>query len=195
MPSLFRPLRVSKQCLHAAKLKAILPAALALLLVLGLGACEDDDTELTALAVTPESATVDVGETVQFAAAGTYDDNSTADFTLGVLWTSQDDNVVSIDQTGLATALAGGQVTITATDGLTGVADTATMTVNAPAQPGSTTPTGPAPPPAADTLNVTVDGTPESHTNTNVGAANPIGPRVTQTRTSGPRIRSGSTRG
>jgi len=52
------------------------------------------DPEITAL-----------GQTQQFTAIGTYDDDSTADITALVAWSSTDLSVASIDASGLATAV------------------------------------------------------------------------------------------
>ena len=75
--------------------------------------------------VRPLEATVDEGETNQFVAIVT--DLRGNPMTADVVWSSSDDNVATVDQTGLARAIANGSVTITATAG--GVRGTASLTV------------------------------------------------------------------
>ncbi len=78
---------------------------------------------LESIAVSPQQASVPVGEQVQFAAQGTYSDGSTPDLTTQVSWRSSDPVLASIDQTGLSTTNAEGDVAITATlDGVIGEA-------------------------------------------------------------------------
>ncbi|MEE8471227.1 MAG: Ig-like domain-containing protein, partial [Dehalococcoidia bacterium] len=72
---------------------------------------------MVSIAVTPESAVVEVGKTQQFAAVGRYSDGSTAEITAEVTWSSSDSVVVTIDHTGLAIAEAEGIAEITATLG------------------------------------------------------------------------------
>ena len=82
---------------------------------------------LTSIAVTPANPSASAGSTVQFKATGNYSDNSSKDITLSVTWTSSSTNVATINTSGLATALAQGATTITATSG--GMAGTTTLTV------------------------------------------------------------------
>jgi uncharacterized protein YjdB len=60
-------------------------------------------------------------------ATGTYTDGTTQDLTGSVTWASSDTTAASISTSGLATALAAGSSTITATDD--GVAGSIIMTV------------------------------------------------------------------
>jgi len=77
---------------------------------------------LVSIAVTPESASILIGETQQFTAMGTYSDDSTADITAEAAWTSSDTAVATVEG-GLATGVALGTATITATlDGISGSA-------------------------------------------------------------------------
>jgi hypothetical protein len=64
---------------------------------------------------------------VQFTATGQYSNGSTKTLTSGVTWTSSNTADASINSSGLATGIAGGTVTITAT--LTGVSGTASLGV------------------------------------------------------------------
>jgi trimeric autotransporter adhesin len=64
---------------------------------------------LVSIQVNPSStAQVKVASTLQFSAIGTYSDNSTADITAKVTWTSSDKWVCKISDSGLATGLAPG---------------------------------------------------------------------------------------
>lgn len=85
---------------------------------------------LTTIAVSPATATSTVGTTQQFTAAGL--DQFGAAIATTATWTSSNITVATIDAaTGLATAVAPGIVTITATDGA--VSGTATLVVQAAA--------------------------------------------------------------
>lgn len=71
--------------------------------------------------VLPDRATLTIGETLQFAAEVIADDGSLLDRT--VTWATSDGNVASVSGTGLVTARAAGDVTISATAGdVTGTA-------------------------------------------------------------------------
>ena len=116
------------------------------------------NSAVTAIAVTPASASIAASGTQQFTATATYyeTDADTQDITTSCTWTSSDTGAATIGtNTGLATgASAGGTSTITAsyTDATYGVlTDTASLTVTAassgtvpPGGGGGTTPT-PAP--------------------------------------------------
>ncbi len=80
---------------------------------------------LSSIAVTPANPSVPAGNTEQFDAVGTFSDGSTQDLTSTVSWASATTTVASVSNTsgsqGLATALAPGSSTISATlDGITG---------------------------------------------------------------------------
>jgi uncharacterized protein YjdB len=76
---------------------------------------------LVSISVQPASVTMPQSSTRQFTALGTFSDSSVVDLTTQVTWTSSDATVVAISNAarsqGLATALAKGSVTITATKG------------------------------------------------------------------------------
>jgi Bacterial Ig-like domain (group 2) len=86
---------------------------------------------LQSIAVTPANPSVTVGQTEPFLAMGTYSDNSTQDLTAQVTWASSDTTVATISNAsgsrGLATAVAIGRSTITAT--LEGISGATTITV------------------------------------------------------------------
>ncbi|MHB8876990.1 MAG: beta strand repeat-containing protein, partial [Myxococcaceae bacterium] len=88
---------------------------------------------LIAIAITPPSAVIADGTTRQYAATGTYSDSSTQDLTQSVTWMSSSAAVATISNAagsrGLATALAEGATTISATLG--GVAGSTGLTVSA----------------------------------------------------------------
>jgi len=113
--------------------KPALLAALIVLLVALFGAgCKGffTDNTLSSISIQPPSPQIEVGTTTAqtLQAWGTYSDNSRAQITSGVAWTSSDPNVISIDpNTGLATGLgSGGTATITAA--AEGLSATATAT-------------------------------------------------------------------
>jgi len=83
---------------------------------------------LTSVAVTPFTATIGQGLTKQFTATGTFSDGTTQDVTADAAWTSSTIATATIDAAGLATAVAGGNSTITAT--LSEKSGTATLTVS-----------------------------------------------------------------
>ena len=90
--------------------------------------------KLTAINITPATATVTAGAKQPFTAIGTYDNGSTPDLTTQVTWSSSDIRIAQISNAagsnGLATSLVQGTTTITATLG--GITGTATLTVGAP---------------------------------------------------------------
>lgn len=69
---------------------------------------------LSEVRVTPASASLAKGSTQQFSATAIFSDGSVQDVTQSVAWHSSDTNVVTIDSTGLATAVMAGQVNINA---------------------------------------------------------------------------------
>lgn len=69
---------------------------------------------LASIAITPASASLEVGQTQQFSATGTYQNGATADLTSAVAWASSDESVATIDASGLANALAAGSTSIRA---------------------------------------------------------------------------------
>jgi len=86
---------------------------------------------LVSLGVTPANTSVAKGLTAQFTAIGTYTDNSTQALTSQVMWSSSDSTVAAVSNAsgydGLATALAPGSVTVTATLG--GVSGSTTLSI------------------------------------------------------------------
>jgi uncharacterized protein YjdB len=85
---------------------------------------------LTSIDVLPANPAIELNTTQQFMASGNYSDGSQQDLTTSVHWTSSDPTMATIDQTGLASAVASGSTTITAL--LNGVSGTATLTIHPP---------------------------------------------------------------
>jgi hypothetical protein len=85
---------------------------------------------LTSITVGPADPTIAVSTTEQFTATGNYSDGSTANLASTAAWTSSSTNVASINATGLATSLASGSTTISATLG--SISGSTTLMVSAP---------------------------------------------------------------
>jgi uncharacterized protein YjdB len=101
---------------------------------------------LSALAVTPASASIAKGASQQYTAIGTFTDGTTADLTSSVTWASSNAGVATVSNAagshGLATAVAPGTATITAVQG--GVtSNNATLTVAKTLQSIAVTPANP----------------------------------------------------
>ena len=82
---------------------------------------------LVSIAITPVGQALAPGQSVQFAAAGTFDDGPPQDITSSVTWSSSALSVATINAGGLASALSPGSTTITAASGA--VQGSATLTV------------------------------------------------------------------
>ena len=91
---------------------------------------------LTSIQVTPSNPSISKGGTQQFTATGTYSDSTTANLTGQVTWTSGTPAKATITGAGLATGVAAGTSTITATLG--SVSGSTVLTVT-PATPRSVT--------------------------------------------------------
>ena len=85
---------------------------------------------MVSINVAPASASIQTAATQQFTATGAFSDSSTKDITNSVNWTSSDTSKVTIQNSGLATAVAAGSVTITATSA--GKTGSAALTISAP---------------------------------------------------------------
>ncbi len=82
---------------------------------------------LVSIAISPASPSITVGATQQFSATGTYSDGSTKSLTTAVNWVSSSQSVATVNTAGLATAVAAGTTTITASSG--SITGTTTLTV------------------------------------------------------------------
>ncbi|HTZ83098.1 MAG TPA: Ig-like domain-containing protein [Candidatus Acidoferrales bacterium] len=89
---------------------------------------------LVSIAITPSAPSIALGAQQQFTATGTYSDNSTQNITTTVTWTSSISTVATISNTagtqGLATSVAAGTSTISATLG--SISGSTTLTVTSP---------------------------------------------------------------
>ena len=98
---------------------------------------------LTSIALSPSSITLNVGSQQTFTATGSYQDGTSSDVTSLALWSSSNTSVLTIvasgSGAGTATAVAIGAATVTAAEN--GINGTATVTVTkAPPPPGAITP-------------------------------------------------------
>ncbi len=83
---------------------------------------------LSAITITPANPTIAAGTTQSFTATGLFSDGSTQDLTASVSWSSSAPSVATINVSGgLATGLAPGQTTVTASWG--SVSNTSVLTV------------------------------------------------------------------
>jgi uncharacterized protein YjdB len=89
----------------------------AVLAILGaLTACGDAHLPLLmSIQVTPANSTIDIGETQQFTAVGTFSDGNTRDLTSLVTWSSSNTTVAAISSSGLALGQGQGSSRISAT--------------------------------------------------------------------------------
>jgi uncharacterized protein YjdB len=87
---------------------------------------------LSSIAVTPAAATVAIAGKQQFVATGTYSDNSTAIITNSVAWSSANNTIATVLNTGLATGVTAGTTAITATLGTKSGNAALTVTAAAP---------------------------------------------------------------
>lgn len=85
---------------------------------------------LTSITISPASASIGQGYTLQFTAAGNYSDGTTQDLTQKALWNSSVQGVANINSGGLATAILAGTTIISAASG--SVTGSANLTVNPP---------------------------------------------------------------
>ena len=90
-------------------------------------------TNAALITVTPADQSIANGTTQQFTATETFTDGTTLDLTTLVFWSSSDTGVATISNAsgsnGLATTVAAGTTSITATDLITNITGTATLTV------------------------------------------------------------------
>jgi uncharacterized protein YjdB len=70
--------------------------------------------QLTSLALTPASATIEVGTTQAFSVAALFDDGTKAQITSGITWTSSNVSVASVSVAGVVTGVSAGSTTILA---------------------------------------------------------------------------------
>jgi hypothetical protein len=91
---------------------------------------------LVSVAVSPQSASIQMPGALQFTATGNYNDGSTKNLTSTAAWSSSNPSVATIGTSGIVTAVAVGSTNITATaNGIT--SNTAMLTVQPPKPPAS----------------------------------------------------------
>ena len=74
-------------------------------------------SKLTSISVTPANPSIPIGVPQQFTASGIYSDGKSHDITMLVSWRSTQTTVATVSSGGLATSVAKGTTTITATSG------------------------------------------------------------------------------
>jgi hypothetical protein len=74
---------------------------------------------LVSITVVPNAASLSIGGTQQLSATGNYTDGSAQNLTASSTWASSNPNIIGVSSAGLATAVAAGNATITATSGST----------------------------------------------------------------------------
>lgn len=89
-----------------------------------------DTPQLLSITVTPANPSLAVGSSQPFTATGTYSDNSTLNLTDSVTWSSSNPTFATINNSGLATGVAAGSATISATSG--GITGSTALTVHSP---------------------------------------------------------------
>ncbi|MGD0212926.1 MAG: Ig-like domain-containing protein [Terriglobales bacterium] len=85
---------------------------------------------LTSVAVSPASASLALGTTLQLAATGTFTDGSTKDVTNSSTWNSSNTSAAGVSSSGMVTSSTLGSTTITAA--YSGISGRAAVTVTAP---------------------------------------------------------------
>jgi len=92
---------------------------------------------LTSVAVTPADASIALGTDLQLVATGTYSDDTTQDLTDAVTWSSSDPAVATLSNApgseGLASSVAAGTITATASHPASGIDGSTALTVSAAA--------------------------------------------------------------
>ena len=88
-----------------------------LLTIAGCGQFFPGANTITALQIAPQNAVVQPGVTQQYTATATYGDNTTADVSSSVTWSSLNTTVATIDSTGLLTGVSLGVATVQAKSG------------------------------------------------------------------------------
>jgi uncharacterized protein YjdB len=88
--------------------------------------------DLVSIAISPSTASLQIGGTQTLAVNGTFSDSSTKDLTANSMLLSSDPTVALVSATGVVTAKKAGTATITATHNASGKTATATITVLSP---------------------------------------------------------------
>jgi uncharacterized protein YjdB len=118
------------------KVHAACAALLCLSLLSGCGAggfapgIARNQVVLVSIAITPANPSLILGTLNQFTAIGTFSDQSTKDITASVAWSSSNQNIASINSSGMTAALALGSLSISATSG--SITGSTSVSVQAP---------------------------------------------------------------
>lgn len=108
----------SARSLHGAINRYCLATGLLLLLSGCNGGGTQGQPQLTGITITTEITSISAGQSVQLNATGTFDSSETRDITGEVTWSSSDTSLAAIsnetEHPGLLTAIAPGEVTVTA---------------------------------------------------------------------------------
>jgi len=83
---------------------------------------------LVSIAVTPANSSFALGTTLQMTATGTYSDGSTLNLTASASWSSANSSVATVNSAGVASGVAVGSASITATSGTISGSTTVTVT-------------------------------------------------------------------
>jgi uncharacterized protein YjdB len=86
--------------------------------------------QIVSLSLSPSSAYLRPQGTTQFSATATFGNNTTGDVTSQVAWNSSATNIATVDNSGLVTAVALGNATLTAKSNNSSVTATAPITVS-----------------------------------------------------------------
>ena len=89
----------------------------AILLGAGCGKFFPSGSTLVSISLSPANSTIQLSKTQQFTATGSFGDGSSKDVSSSVNWSSSSTNVATINSSGIASAVATGTTTITATQG------------------------------------------------------------------------------
>lgn len=89
----------------------------AILIGAGCGKFFPSATDLVSISLSPTNSTIQLSKTQQFTATGSFGDGSSKDVSSSVNWSSSSSNVATINSSGLASAVATGTTTITASQG------------------------------------------------------------------------------
>ncbi len=91
-----------------------------------------NDVVLDLVTLSPSEVSLDVEDTQLFAVTGTYDDDTTQTLSSDLVWSSSNTSVVTVNQTGLATAVALGTANVMVTHSASGLTDLAVANVDFP---------------------------------------------------------------
>ena len=87
---------------------------------------------VTGITVTPANATLARGQTRQYTATANYTDGTLVNLTQTVLWSTVNQNVATIDASGIAAGIGVGKTTVIATDPASGLSGSTGIIVNDP---------------------------------------------------------------